>query len=151
MAPCIFCEIVAGTRTCHLVWHDVDHLAFLTIFPNTPGFTVVIPRVHHPSYAFDLPDDVLVALTRAARSVGKRLDRAFPDVGRTAMIFEGFGVDHIHAKLVPLHGTRSGTWQPILSDVHPFSERYAGFITSHDGPRAPDEDLAQLAERIRNA
>ncbi len=48
---CIFCQIVEGKAPCHKVWEDEHHLAFLSIFPNTDGFTVVIPKKHYPSYA----------------------------------------------------------------------------------------------------
>ena len=68
---------------------------FLSIFPNTDGFSVVIPKAHHPSYAFDLPDEVLSALMLASKRVAKQLDRAFDDVGRCGMVFEGYGVDHV--------------------------------------------------------
>lgn len=56
---CIFCQIVEGKAPCHKVWEDEHHLAFLSIFPNTDGFTVVIPKKHYPSYAFDLPPQAL--------------------------------------------------------------------------------------------
>lgn len=151
MTTCLFCSFVSGEIPCHRVWEDERYLAFLTIFPNTPGFTVVIPKAHRRSYAFDLPDDEFISLVAAAKTVGKLIDRAFEDVGRTAMVFEGFGIDHVHAKLIPLHGTRMEEWRPICSDDQPFSERYEGFLTTHDGPRADDEVLARLAERIRNA
>ena len=45
---CIFCQIVEGKAPCHKVWEDEHHLAFLSIFPNTDGFTVVIPKKHYP-------------------------------------------------------------------------------------------------------
>ncbi len=41
---CIFCQIVEGKAPCHKVWEDEHHLAFLSIFPNTDGFTVVIRK-----------------------------------------------------------------------------------------------------------
>ncbi len=151
MHTCLFCSFVTGEKPCHRIWEDKDHLAFLTIFPNTPGFTVVIPKRHYPSYVFDMPAAALTALIAASRAVVRLLDRAFDDVGRTALVFEGFSIDHVHAKLIPLHGSRQEEWRPILSDAQPFSERYEGFITTHDGPRADDAWLAQLAERIRNA
>lgn len=91
---------MAGKAPCHKIWEDDDHLAFLSIFPNTDGFSVVIPKAHHPSYAFDLPDEVLSALMLATKRVAKQLDRAFDDVGRCGMVFEGYGVDHVHAKLI---------------------------------------------------
>src|SRR3989344_5336435 len=96
---CIFCKIVKGESPCHKIWEDKKHLAFLSIFPNTEGFSVVITKKHYSSYAFDLPDDILKKLIIASKKVAKILDAKLEDVGRTGMIFEGFGVDHVHAKL----------------------------------------------------
>lgn len=149
-ADCIFCKIAAGEIPCHKVWEDEKHLAFLSIFPNTPGFTVVITKKHYPSYAFDLPDEVLTRLVVAAKKVGKLIDAKLEDVGRTGMIFEGFGVDHAHAKLFPMHGTADmDEWKPLHSDIKKFFKRYEGYISSHDFERAEDEELATLAKKIR--
>lgn len=60
MQGCIFCKIVKGEAPFHKVWEDEKHLAFLSIFPNTEGFSVVITKKHYPSYTFDLPDNVLM-------------------------------------------------------------------------------------------
>ena len=149
---CIFCRIVAGTAPAHRVWENDEHLAFLSIFPNTEGITVVIPKRHHSSYAFALPPEVYQGLTVAARQVGLLLDKAFDDVGRTAMVLEGFGVDHVHAKLIPLHGTATqGEWKPICSNINTYFTTYQGYISSHDADLATDEALANVAERIRQA
>ena len=56
---CPFCEIAAGEAPCHKIWEDADHMAFLSIFPNTPGFSVVIPKRHVSSYLFDQEDEVV--------------------------------------------------------------------------------------------
>ncbi|RME53847.1 HIT family protein [Candidatus Woesearchaeota archaeon] len=149
---CIFCKIVKGDVPCHTIWEDEKHLAFLSIFPNTDGFSVVITKEHYPSYAFDLPDDVLCGLVAAAKKVAKKIDRAFDDVGRTGLIFEGFGVDHVHAKLFPMHGTANmKEWKPIESKQRVFFRTYPGYISSHDYERADDAHLAKLAEVIRRA
>ena len=62
---CIFCKFVQGELPCHKVWEDDEHLAFLSIYPNTRGGTVVIPKVHCSSYAFDQEDEVLTKLVLA--------------------------------------------------------------------------------------
>jgi diadenosine tetraphosphate (Ap4A) HIT family hydrolase len=149
MEDCIFCKIVSGKLPCHKIWEDEDHLAFLSIFPNTAGFSVVIPKRHYPSYAFDMEEKALAGLVLAARSVGKLIDRKLPGVGRTGMIFEGFGVDHVHAKLFPMHGTTMSGWKPIKSNVDKYFENYEGYISSHDHKRADDTVLAALAKMIR--
>lgn len=151
MPACLFCRIVQGSEPSHVVWEDERHLAFLTIFPNTLGVTVVVTKEHFGSYAFALPDDVLAGLTLAAAVVARKIDRAFEGVGRTALVFEGFGVDHVHAKLFPMHGTAMEDWRPILSQHEAYTDVYEGFVTTHDGPRADDQWLAQVAERIRRS
>jgi diadenosine tetraphosphate (Ap4A) HIT family hydrolase len=146
---CIFCKIAKGEAPAHIIWEDDKHLAFLSIFPNTEGFSVVITKEHYPSYAFDLPEEVLVGLVKAAKKVAKLLDEKLEDVGRTGMIFEGFGVDHIHAKLFPMHGTKVSEWKPVKSNVKKYFKKYEGYISSHDFKREDNERLAELAERIR--
>ena len=79
----------------------------------------------------------------------REINAKFEDVGRTAMIFEGFGVDHVHAKLFPMHGTKMENWQQTNSNVDKYFEKYEGYVSSHDYVRADDEQLAKLAERIR--
>ena len=146
---CVFCKIVKGDAPCHKIWEDKKHLAFLSIFPNTRGFSVVIPKKHYSSYAFDLPDDVLKALIIATKKVAKLLDSKLEGVGRTGIIFEGFGVDHVHSKLFPMHGTKMKEWKPIVSKMDKFFEKYEGYISSHDYKRADDKELAELAKKIR--
>lgn len=149
MPDCIFCKIVKGESPSHKVWEDAKHIAFLSIFPNTEGVTVVIPKTHYGSYAFDLPDDVLSDLMLATKKVAKLLDSKLEDVGRTAMVFEGFGVDHIHAKLFPMHGTKNlAEWKPIESKVDKYFNKYEGYISSHDYKREDDEKLGELTKKI---
>jgi len=70
------------------------------------------------------------------------------DVGRTGMIFEGFGVDHIHAKLFPMYGTASmNDWKEIKSNVDKFFTKYEGYISSHNYKREDDEKLNELAKK----
>lgn len=147
---CIFCKIAAGQAKAHIIWSDEKHIAFLSIFPNTEGFSVVIPRKHYPSYNFDLPDEVLKELVIASKKVGRLLDKSFDDVSRTGLIMEGFGIDHVHTKLIPMHGTGSmKVWQPIHSSHGKFFDTYEGYLSSHDADRADEKELEQLARLIR--
>ena len=150
MNNCIFCKIVKGEAPSHKIWEDEKHLAFLSIFPNTKGTTVVIPKMHYESYAFDLPDEVLGGLMIATKKVAKLLDERLEDVGRTAMVFEGYGVDHIHSKLFPMHGTKNmKEWKPIESRIEKYFDKYEGYISSHDYKRADDSELTILAKILR--
>lgn len=150
LSDCIFCKIVDGREKSYTFWEDEKHIAFLSIFPNTPGVTVVIPKKHFSSYAFDLPDDVLLELVIASKKVAKLLDHKFEDVGRTAMVFEGYGINHVHSKLFPMHQTASQKeWAPIKSNMDKYFSCYEGYISSHDGKKAADEVLDELCRRLR--
>ena len=146
---CIFCKIVKGDTSSHKIWEDEKHLAFLSIFPNTEGFTVVITKEHYSSDFYALPEEIFIGLSLAAKKVGALLNSKLEDVGRTGLIYEGFGIDHAHVKLFPMHGTKMDQWKPVHSNVDKYFDKYEGYISSHDYKRADDSDLSSLAEKIR--
>lgn len=150
---CIFCQMVAGTAACHKIYEDDKHLAFLTIFPNTKGVTVVIPKAHIGSSPFEQSDEVLQDLIIATKKTAQLLTNYFADVGRCGMVFEGFGIDHLHAKLYPLHNTAQKEWTPIESGSanKTYYETYPGFISSNDSHMADQNELAELAKNIRES
>ncbi len=150
MDDCVFCKIVKKEIPSYTIWEDNKHIAFLSIFPNTPGFTVVASKEHKPSYAFENDDQTLKELVIATKKVARLLDASFEDVGRCGMFFEGFGVDHLHSKLFPMHGTANmAEWKPIESDLpNVFFDRYPGYLSSHNAKKADDEELSKIAEKI---
>ena len=142
----IFDEIVEGTRNSYRVWEDESFLAFLTPFPNTPGFTVVIPKTNTGDYIFSLDDEMYTRLMRACREVAKLLENAL-GVPRVALVFEGTGVAYVHAKLIPLHGelaSKTNVW----SDHTEFAEQYKGYLTTAEGPQMDDLRLREIQEKI---
>ncbi len=148
---CVFCKIVSGEVHSFKVWESEDHLAFLSIYPNTRGVTVVIPKVHFDSYIFHMQNQDYASLLAAAKQVGLLLDEKL-EVGRTAMITEGFGVNHVHVKLFPLHGTKKDShWIPVHSPDEMkeiIFDEYQGYVSSHDASRAPNSDLEEIMKLI---
>ena len=151
MEDCIFCKIAKDEESSHKIWEDTDHIAFLSIFPNTEGFTIVTPKQHHPSSFSKMPSDILAALTLAAQKVATILIKTFDDVGEVGMIIEGYGVNHAHIKLSPLHGTPKEGWRAIPSTEKKLMPQYEGYISSHGSERADDNQLALLAKKIRES
>lgn len=145
----IFDQIVSGEMKSWQVWEDDKFLAFLTPFPNTPGFTVVIPKQNPGDYVFSLDDTLYVEFMEAVKTVANILEKAF-DTSRVALIFEGTGVAHVHAKLIPLHGQladETGVWSPHQE----FNEEYQGWLTTAEGPKMSDERLDEIQAKIRSA
>lgn len=148
MKNCIFCKIISGEVPCYKIWEDQNHIAFLSIFPNTKGFTVVATKEHRSSYIFENDKKTVDGIMEAAREVANLIDTKMEDVGRTGVIFEGFGVDHLHAKLFPMHGTKNDEWKQHISDVDKYFEKYEGYISSHDYKRADDKELEEIAKLL---
>lgn len=144
----IFDQIVSGEMKSWQVWEDEKFLAFLTPFPNTPGFTVVIPKQNPGDYVFSLDDGLYIAFMEAVKTVANILEKAF-GTSRVALIFEGTGVAHVHAKLIPLHGQladETGVWSPHQE----FNEEYQGWLTTAEGPKMSDEQLDEIQAKIRS-
>ena len=139
---CLFCGIAVGSVASKKIWESNTHLAVLTPFPNTPGFSVLLPKMHLRSDILQLPMEDMFPLMLAAQEVAAIL-RERLSVVRVGLIFEGYGIDHAHVKLVPMHGIPSQGWKQIASpeSARVFYEKYPGFIASHDGPQM---DRAQL-------
>ena len=144
---CFFCRLIQGKEKRWLVYEDDHHVAFLTPFPNTPGFTVLATREHQPSYVPSIEEGRYLELLTTARSLALMLDSKL-GTQRTGIVMEGMGVDHAHVKLIPMHGIPNGEWKAMLSGHPEFSEHYQGYLTTNDGPRMCDEDLGRIQSAI---
>ncbi|MCI0472964.1 MAG: HIT domain-containing protein [Ignavibacteria bacterium] len=139
---CIFCKISKGEIPSYKIWEDDEFFAILDIFPNTKGMTLVIPKQHYDSYAFEMPDDVYSRFLLASKKVGKLLDDKL-GVMRTALVMEGMGVNHAHAKLYPLHGLGKD-FKAMDPEGTVFFELYQGYLSTRLGPKADDEEMKKL-------
>lgn len=146
---CIFCAIAEGRmKTPGVFWEDDSHMAFLSIDPNTPGFSVVIPKQHYPSDVLKMPDTDLASFVIAAKKVAHILEAHYPDVGRVGLMMEGTGVNHAHIKLAPFHQTdylKDGGWKQVFVNQTFWFDHYEGWMSSSAGPTANPDDLAKLA------
>lgn len=136
----LFTRIVRGELAQWRIWEDEGHVAFLTPFGNTPGFTVLVPRAHLSSDIFSLDDESYSALVSAAYKVADVLKCAFA-TDRCGMIFEGFEIDYTHAKLIPIHKApmHSGDTDVDSAMCEPrFDNKYPGYVTSLNGPKFGD-------------
>lgn len=147
MTECIFCQIATWKIPCHKIREDEDFLAFLDINPNTKGMTLVIPKQHYDSYAFDMPEEVYGKLMQATKKVAGILERGLWCL-RVGMVMEGMGINHTHIKLYPMHGLKS-KFVPMWSPERVRFDTYPWYLTTLLWPKADDEELATLAKNIR--
>ncbi|MDX2001535.1 MAG: HIT family protein [Chitinophagales bacterium] len=144
---CIFCKIVKREEKAWIIWENDLCIAFLTPYPNTPGFTVLALKEHASSYLFDLTKENYLGMLLAAQEVGLLLDKALGSQ-RTGLIMEGIGINHAHIKLIPMHGIHQTEWKAIKSENPTFSSIYKGYISSNDGPQMPDAELDAIHKKI---
>jgi len=142
----LFDKILSKEIKSWVVWEDKSHLAFLTPFPNTPGLTIVIPKENNGDYIFSISDEAYQDLLNATKKVAKLLEKAF-DTNRVAMVFEGTGVAHVHAKLYPLHGNLASETN-VWSKHTEFYPEYIGYMSTVEGPKMSDEELDEIQKMI---
>ena len=132
---CEFCDIVAGTRSAHLVLDGAETLAFLDHRPVFPGHTLLVPRRHVVTLP-DLPDDLLVPLFADARRIASAMEDGFGAHGTFVAINNRISqsVAHLHVHVIPRHrkdGLRGFFWP---------RQRYAS-----------EEEAAAVAARVKSA
>ena len=129
----IFAKIVRGEAPAAKVFEDEATLAFLDVFPQTEGHTLVIPKRGEARTLLDADPAIFAPLLRTVQRVGRALVEALKPDGLVVTQFNGAAagqtVFHPHVHLIP-------RWQgrPL--------ERHAG------GAMADPAELARLAERI---
>jgi histidine triad (HIT) family protein len=103
-SDCVFCRIVAGELPSHRVAEDLRTLAFMDIFPVSPGHTLVIPKAHYENL-YELPLEEVQAVAATAKRVADAIRRALVPQG--LMVFQlngaaaGQTVFHHHVHLMP--------------------------------------------------
>ena len=119
MSDTIFSKIIAGEIPCHKVYEDDLVLAFLDIFPLSPGHTLVIPK-ERKAKLHELSDEAAAELGRAL----PRIARAVCEVTGTEdyNLLQNNGalahqaVFHVHFHIIPKPTEKAGLgirWEPI--------------------------------------
>lgn len=99
---CLFCKIIAGEISSYKVRENEEFYAFLDLFPNCKGQTLVIPKEHFDSDLFVVEDPAFYARYLTAVREVVQLLKSKLKVERVGMIMEGMGVNHLHIKLYPM-------------------------------------------------
>ena len=143
----VFDKIVSGDMKAWIIWEDEDYMAFLTPFANTPGHTVVIKKQNPGDNVFKVDDDSFSGIMDAAKTVSKILEKAF-DTGRIGMIFDGTGVPHLHAQLVPFHANLDQD-KEVAEKFRADNPQFAHHLTAADGPMMNEKELDTIQKKIK--
>ena len=101
----IFAKVLRGELPCYKVYENDDVLAFLDLFPQARGHTLVIPKIEQARNLIELNDAAIGPLFRAVKKVMKALAAEVEPDGIQLFQFNGGegsqSVYHIHVHLVP--------------------------------------------------
>jgi len=104
MDNCVFCKIVAGQIPSYKVYEDEQTLAFLDIKPTSAGHTLVVPKKHYANLE-EVPEDVLAAVIKTVKKIGKSLKDNLPTAGYNISEnndpIAGQIIPHLHFHVVP--------------------------------------------------
>jgi histidine triad (HIT) family protein len=101
-ADCLFCRIVTGAATSHVVLEEPDVVGFLDIHPVFKGHVLVVPRAHVVTLP-ELPAQLIAPLFGAAARVAQAVvdglgaDGSFVACNNTV----SQAVPHLHVHVVP--------------------------------------------------
>jgi histidine triad (HIT) family protein len=104
MAETIFSKIIRGEIPCHKLHEDEHVLAFLDVFPLSPGHALVIPK--EPAATIDqLSDDAAAAvgrvLPRLVRAVMKATGASACNILQNNGALAHQAVFHVHFHIIP--------------------------------------------------
>ena len=131
---CIFCEILSGKRTSHVIYEDDLHVSILDKYPIDTGHSLVIPKEHHEkitemktsavgeifSIVPKIAQGILNATGADAFSLGQNNGKAAKQI-----------IPHVHIHIIPRYNKKGTIWtKRTIED---------------------DSNLAVLAEKIKNS
>ncbi|MFB5612785.1 MAG: HIT family protein [Nitrosarchaeum sp.] len=110
---CIFCDIISGTRTGHILYEDTSHVAFLDKYPIDLGHSLVVPKKHHEkitdmdsnmvgelfSIIPKIANAILTATGADAFSLGQNNGKAAKQI-----------IPHVHVHIIPRYNHKGTIW-----------------------------------------
>ncbi|MGP0175121.1 HIT family protein [Pseudomonas sp. NCHU5208] len=101
----IFAKIIRGEAPCYKIYEDEDVLAFLDLFPQSYGHSLVIPKRATARNILEIDTDNLAKIMAAVQKVARALVDELQPAGVQVAQFNGAPagqtVFHIHMHVIP--------------------------------------------------
>ena len=95
----LFSRIIAGEIPSYKIYEDEYVYAFLDIFPQKIGHTLIVPKCEVDYFA-DVPEPYYSAIFLAAKKIAPALQKA-TGCARICTMFVGYEIPHCHYHLIP--------------------------------------------------
>ncbi len=104
MKDCIFCQIVTGDAPSYKIYEDEHTFAFLSIHPNNPGHTLVIPKNHYENI-YELPEKDLTYVMNTTKKLSIAIKKALNadgiNIAQNNDKAAGQVIFHSHTHIIP--------------------------------------------------
>jgi beta-aspartyl-peptidase (threonine type) len=138
----LFARLILEEIPCWKFHDTASHVAFLTPFPNTTGYSCVIPKRHYSSDILAMPEEPYRQLLATGWDVAQEMKKAF-NVDHVGVMMEGYEINHAHLKVVPIFERHRTEGNPSTA----WFERYEGYLSSQKGkPLKEGEEMEKLEE-----
>ena len=110
MDDCLFCKIIRKEIDSKVLYEDDDIIAFMDVYPNAIGHTLVVPKKHCEDI-YDVNDETLLKMYKTAKKLGKDIMNKLDKKSATFLINYGEdqSIKHIHLHVLPNYIKREKT------------------------------------------
>lgn len=134
----IFAQIIRGDAPCYKLYEDEDVLAFLDVFPQSYGHTLVIPKKAAARNLLEIDADSLCKVMRVVQQLTRVLVDELEPAGVQVAQFNGAPagqtVFHIHMHIVPrFEGEKLGVHATTKADAAELEQLQARLVKRING------------------
>lgn len=129
MEKTIFEKIADKEIPAYIISESEEFMAFLDAFPSSYAQTLVIPKKQKDSYVFKHDAEFMKRYWDFVKETALLLDKKLNAL-RTVLMFEGFEVNHLHAKLYPFRS---------MEEAENFNPRTKGNLSKEEAEEIIDK------------
>jgi histidine triad (HIT) family protein len=109
--PSLFSKIIAWEIPSFKIYEDEYTFAFLDIFPQTPGHTLIVPKCEVDHFS-DVPEPYYSAIFQTAKKLSPAIQKATA-CNRVCTLFLGYEIPHCHYHLLPSNSLEDIHWRKM--------------------------------------
>ena len=113
MAGCIFCDMIEGKLSCHMIYEDNDCLVILDKYPIDNGHSLVITKKPYEKLTDMNPDEVAKLFSKIPKIANAIIKATNADAfsiaqnnGKAAKQI----IPHVHVHIIPRYNMKGTIW-----------------------------------------
>jgi diadenosine tetraphosphate (Ap4A) HIT family hydrolase len=130
----VFLKVLAGELPGEVLYEDDRVFVMLTVAPNTPGHSLVVPK-KQTKFFYEMNGDEFAEVMDVARRFATILNDVYQPKVVAAQLM-GLGVPHVHVHLVPIEDEKDmdherGLQFVDMSVLKPEADKIRTYLADH--------------------